>query len=100
MTGNSSQEKLYLTITLLIRAKYPLLEIVHEDVRHYVHNKMQKYNQWSASLGYDSQFKIITVKMQQLIHRCYQTVIGSVSNSTVAAQNTVTKESAPKSLNQ
>ena len=45
------------TITLLIRAKYPLLEIVHEDVRHYVHNKMQKYNQWS---------KLVWVKDSQI----------------------------------
>lgn len=71
-------------ITLLIRNKYPMLEIVHENVRKYVHNKMDKYHNWSKlAWGYDSKTVDYNGEAAQTYYPLLQTVIGSVSQPTI-----------------
>lgn len=71
-------------ITLLIRNKYPMLEIVHENVRKYVHNKMDKYHNWSKlSWGYDSKVVDYNGESAQTYYPLLQTVIGSVTQPTI-----------------
>ena len=71
-------------ITLLIRNKYPMLEIVHEDVRKYVHNKMDQYHSWSPlAWGYDSKTVDYNGESAQTYYPLLQTVIGSVTQPSI-----------------
>lgn len=80
-------------ITLLIRKAYPGLEIVHDNVRKYVHNKMDSYNTWSKlAWGYSSSVVQYAQDSATTYSPMLQTVIGSASPNI-----TVTKPSKKKS---
>lgn len=67
-------------ITLLLRKAYPGLEIEHENVRKYVHNKMAKYNQWSPlAWGYDSKQVQYSQDTAVTYFPMLQTVIGTAT---------------------
>lgn len=77
-------------VTLLIRKAYPGLEIEHESVRKYVHNKMDKYNSWSPlAWGYASKAVQYPQDTATTYYPLLQTVIGSAVNNTPSI--TVTK---------
>ena len=79
-------------ITLLIRKAYPGLEIVHENVRKYVHNKMDSYNTWSKlAWGYSSNVVQYAQDSATTYSPMLQTVLGSAKPNI-----TVTKPSKKK----
>ena len=83
-------------ITLLIRKAYPGLEIEHENVRKYVHNKMAKYHQWSPlAWGYDSKSVQYSQDSAVTYFPLLQTVIGSATSTPQTI--TVTKPAKVKS---